>query len=167
MWWSWTGFYSAGGAHLTPASSIPTASARRGVHPNRASGVFKCQRLWWSLFSPAPAGFQLPEPLVEYLAPATVVTPTPVPVIECFTSAPAVFHAPAPMVEFIAPAPVVSESPVPVIEYFSPAPAVFSCTSAYGGVYCTRASSVPIASASGTCASCVLCANRPSSSRSS
>ena len=55
-----------------------------------------------------------------------------------------VFHSPAPVVEFFSPAPAVFQAPPPVIENISPGGSIASASC---GVCCTRASSVPIASA--------------------
>ena len=82
-----------------------------------------------------------PAPVVEYIAPAPVVSPEGI----FFAPAPAVYAAPAPVDEYIAPAPAVYVAPAPVVEYIAPAPAVYaapSCrvrgTCTCGGVHRAR-----------------------------
>ena len=72
-----------------------------------------------------------PAPVVEYIAPAPVVSPegifsAPAPVDEYIAPAPAVYVAPAPVVEYIAPFSAVYAAPALVEEYIAPAPAVYA-----------------------------------------
>ena len=74
-----------------------------------------------------------PAPVTEYVAPAHAVAPfsspavtfeMPAPVIEYVAHAPAVtYAAPAPVIDYVAPAPSVTyAAPAPVFEYVAPAP---------------------------------------------
>ena len=79
-----------------------------------------------------------PAPVVEYIAPAPVVSPegnffapapaeyaAPAPVEKYIAPAPAVHAAQAPVEKYIAPAPAVHAAQAPVVEYFAPVPAVY------------------------------------------
>ena len=81
------------------------------------------------------AGVAGPAPVTEYVAPAHAVAPfsspavtfeVPAPVIEYVAHAPAVtYAAPAPVIDYIALAPAVTyAAPAPVIDYVAPAPSV-------------------------------------------
>ena len=76
-------------------------------------------------FSSPAVSFEMPAPVVEYVAHAPAVTfAAPAPVVGYVSSAPAVtFAAHAPVIDYVAPAPSVTyAAPAPVFEYVAPAP---------------------------------------------
>ena len=91
-------------------------------------------------FSSPAVTFEMPAPVIDYVAHAPAVTyAAPAPVVGYVSSAPAVtFAAPAPVIDYVAPAPSVTyAAPAPVFEYVAPAP-VFEFIAPAAGVFTSR-----------------------------
>ena len=79
-----------------------------------------------NFFAPAPAVYAAPAPVDEHAVPAPAVCAAPAPVDEHAVPALAVCAAPASVDEYVAPAPAMCAVPAPVEKYIAPAPAVFA-----------------------------------------